>query len=80
MSDDAGIQLQVANMRPQDAGASVARLTTSVMATIGLKEGDLVELIGKRQHGSDRHASISGRRRSTYCPTRWPATCKRGGD
>lgn len=48
MSDDAGIQLQVANMRPQDAGASVARLTTSVMATIGVKEGDLVELIGKR--------------------------------
>ncbi len=48
MSEDAGIQLQVANMRPQDAGASVARLTTSVMATIGIKEGDLVELVGKR--------------------------------
>ncbi len=48
MSEDAGMQLQVANMRPQDAGASVARLTTSVMATIGIKEGDLVELVGKR--------------------------------
>ncbi|MBZ7927736.1 CDC48 family AAA ATPase [Ensifer adhaerens] len=48
MSDDSSIQLQVANMRLQDAGASVARLTVSVMQKIGVKEGDLIELIGKR--------------------------------
>lgn len=52
MSEDFSIQLQVANMRPQDAGASVARLTTSAMAKIGAKEGDLVELIGKRHTGA----------------------------
>ncbi|NLS07010.1 CDC48 family AAA ATPase [Rhizobium sp. P32RR-XVIII] len=40
--------MQVANMRPQDAGASVARLTSAVMSKIGVKEGDLVELVGKR--------------------------------
>ncbi|MDM9627536.1 CDC48 family AAA ATPase [Rhizobium sp. S152] len=48
MSDDSAIQLQVANTRPQDAGASVARLTATAMAKIGVKEGDLVELVGKR--------------------------------
>jgi transitional endoplasmic reticulum ATPase len=40
--------LQVANMRPQDAGASIARLSEAAMAKIGVQEGDLIELVGKR--------------------------------
>ncbi len=48
MSGSDDLTLQVANMRPQDAGASIARLPTAAMNKLGLSEGDLVELIGKR--------------------------------
>lgn len=48
VSDDESVNLQVANMRPQDAGASAARLSRATMAKLGLVEGDLIELIGKR--------------------------------
>ncbi|WP_028749149.1 CDC48 family AAA ATPase [Rhizobium mesoamericanum] len=47
-SDDQVLALQVANMRPQDAGASIARLSTAAMQKLGIREGELVELIGKR--------------------------------
>lgn len=46
VSDD--LTLQVANMRPQDAGASIARMSAASMTKIGIGEGDLVELIGRR--------------------------------
>ncbi len=46
--DPKAISLQVANMRPQDAGASIARLAISGMERLGVGEGDLVELVGKR--------------------------------
>lgn len=45
---DEVINLQVANLRPQDAGGSIARLASSTMRKLGLTEGDLVELVGKR--------------------------------
>lgn len=48
VADDQILTLQVANMRPQDAGASIARVSAAAMAGIGIKEGDLIELIGKR--------------------------------
>lgn len=48
MSVSDEITLQVANMRPQDAGASIARLSKQSMTKLGVSEGDLVELIGKR--------------------------------
>jgi transitional endoplasmic reticulum ATPase len=48
VSDDQILTLQVANMRPQDAGASIARLSAAAMTRIGVREGDLIELIGKR--------------------------------
>ncbi|MBW9116433.1 CDC48 family AAA ATPase [Rhizobium cauense] len=47
-SNDRVIQLQVANTRPQDSGASIARLTEDSMAKIGVSEGDVIELAGKR--------------------------------
>ncbi|KAA0684822.1 AAA family ATPase [Neorhizobium sp. P12A] len=47
-SEDHIFSLQVASMRPQDAGASIARLSNDAMRKIGIREGDLIELIGKR--------------------------------
>ncbi|MBW9114683.1 CDC48 family AAA ATPase [Rhizobium cauense] len=51
-SDDEVLTLQVANMRPQDAGASIARLSAAAMQKLGIREGELVELIGKRHTGA----------------------------
>ncbi|MBB4510009.1 transitional endoplasmic reticulum ATPase [Rhizobium leguminosarum] len=46
--EDHAINLQVANMRPQDAGASIARLPTAAMEQLAVREGEVIELIGKR--------------------------------
>ncbi len=46
--NDPVISLQVANIRPEDSGASIARLTKNSMADIGVSEGEIVELVGKR--------------------------------
>lgn len=42
------IKLQVANSRPDDSGRGLARLPRTIMAQLGVTEGDVVELIGKR--------------------------------
>ncbi|HEX8532645.1 MAG TPA: CDC48 family AAA ATPase, partial [Allosphingosinicella sp.] len=41
-------RLQVANMRPDDSGRGIARLPRAMMAQLGIAEGDVIELIGKR--------------------------------
>src|SRR3546814_1469991 len=41
-------RLQVANMRPDDSGRGLARLPRTMMNALGLGEGDVIELIGKR--------------------------------
>jgi transitional endoplasmic reticulum ATPase len=41
-------KLQVANMRPDDSGRGIARLPRAVMTRMGLAEGDVVEIVGKR--------------------------------
>jgi transitional endoplasmic reticulum ATPase len=41
-------RLQVANMRPGDSGRGIARLPRSIMNSLGLSEGDVIELVGKR--------------------------------
>ncbi|MFW2228456.1 CDC48 family AAA ATPase [Rhizobium sp. CRRU65] len=46
VSDD--LTLQVANTRPQDAGTGIARLSAAAMNKIGVNEGELIELVGKR--------------------------------
>jgi transitional endoplasmic reticulum ATPase len=50
MADEekAPTRLQVANMRPDDSGRGIARLPRAVMAALGIAEGDVVELVGKR--------------------------------
>ncbi len=41
-------RLQVATMRPDDSGRGIARLPRAIMAELGLAEGDVIELAGKR--------------------------------
>ena len=41
-------RLQVANMRPGDSGRGIARLPRAIMEALGLSEGDVIELAGKR--------------------------------
>jgi transitional endoplasmic reticulum ATPase len=50
MADDerGPTRLQVANMRPDDSGRGIARLPRSAMNALGISEGDVVELVGKR--------------------------------
>src|SRR5688500_770379 len=46
---DGGVRrLQVANARPDDSGRGLARLSRVPMAALGLTEGDVVEIAGKR--------------------------------
>lgn len=47
--DDMQVQrLQVANARPEESGHGIARLPRPTMAALGLAEGDIVEISGKR--------------------------------
>lgn len=41
-------RLQVANARPDDSGHGLARLPRGAMQTLGVVEGDVVEIVGKR--------------------------------
>jgi len=41
-------RLQVATMRPDDSGRGIARLPRTLMTEMGLAEGDVIELVGKR--------------------------------
>lgn len=45
---DGGTRLQVASARPDDSGRALARIPRSTMAALGIGEGDIVELVGKR--------------------------------
>ncbi|MDB5697461.1 MAG: family ATPase [Alphaproteobacteria bacterium] len=41
-------RLQVATMRPEDSGRGLARLPRALMNEMGISEGDVIEIIGKR--------------------------------
>jgi transitional endoplasmic reticulum ATPase len=41
-------RLQVANLAPGDLGSGFARVPVKVMQALGLKEGDIIEIVGKR--------------------------------
>ncbi len=41
-------KLQVANLPPADSGRGIARLPAKFMDELGLKDGDVVEIVGKR--------------------------------
>lgn len=46
--ENGGRRLQVATMKPDDSGRGLARLPRATMNALGLSEGDVVELVGKR--------------------------------
>ncbi|MCD2323598.1 CDC48 family AAA ATPase [Sphingomonas sp. IC-56] len=50
MADDEtrGRKLQVANARPEDSGRGLAHIPRSLMAALGITEGDVIEIMGKR--------------------------------
>src|SRR5436190_9569017 len=41
-------RIQVANLPPADSGRGVARLPVKLMTELGLDEGDVIEIVGKR--------------------------------
>ncbi len=41
-------RLQVANARPEDSGHGLARLPTALFAKLGIAQGDVIEIVGKR--------------------------------
>jgi transitional endoplasmic reticulum ATPase len=47
-TEEQGERLQVANARPDDSGRGLARLSQATMNLLGLTEGDVVEIVGKR--------------------------------
>ncbi|HVS04288.1 MAG TPA: CDC48 family AAA ATPase [Thermoanaerobaculia bacterium] len=44
-----GVKLQVAGAKPQDVGTGTARLQRGVLERLGLREGQVVEIAGKRE-------------------------------
>ncbi|MET0530865.1 MAG: AAA family ATPase, partial [Microvirga sp.] len=47
-TDEPALRLQVANARAQDSGRGIARLGHAALTQLGLREGDVVEIVGKR--------------------------------
>ncbi|HEX2095094.1 MAG TPA: CDC48 family AAA ATPase [Longimicrobiaceae bacterium] len=43
-----GARLQVAGSKPQDVGKGVARIGQGALQALGLREGDIIEVVGKR--------------------------------
>ncbi|ATY33070.1 CDC48 family AAA ATPase [Sphingomonas psychrotolerans] len=50
MADDEsrGRKLQVANSRPEDSGRGLAHIPRTLMAALGITEGEVIEIVGKR--------------------------------
>jgi transitional endoplasmic reticulum ATPase len=44
-----GARLQVAGAKPQDVGTGTARMSRKAMQQLGVREGDVIEINGKRQ-------------------------------
>jgi transitional endoplasmic reticulum ATPase len=49
---ETGTRLQVANLAPGDSGRGIARLPLGLMKELGLNEGDVIEIVGKRATGA----------------------------
>jgi transitional endoplasmic reticulum ATPase len=47
-TDNPTRKLQVANSRPEDSGRGLAHLPRTLMAELGLQQGDVIEIVGKR--------------------------------
>ncbi len=47
-----GHKVQVANARPEESGRGIARVPRSLLAALGIAEGDVIEIVGKRTTAS----------------------------
>ena len=47
-SDEVTRRIQVANSRPEDSGRGLAHMPRSLLAALGIGEGDVIEIVGKR--------------------------------
>ncbi len=47
-TDTPARKIQVANSRPEDSGRGLAHLPRSLMAALGVGEGDVIEIVGKQ--------------------------------
>ena len=63
-------RLQVANLPPADSGRGVARLPLKLMTELGLAEGDVIEIVGKRSTAA--RARNSQPSDSASASTGWP--------
>ena len=43
------IRLQVAGARQEESGHGIARISRHLMAQLGVTEGDVIEIVGKRE-------------------------------
>ncbi|MBL0871245.1 MAG: AAA family ATPase, partial [Phycisphaerales bacterium] len=46
------VKLQVANARAEESGGGIARIPRSAMAELGVTEGDVIQISGKRETAS----------------------------
>ena len=46
------VKLQVANARAEESGGGIARIPRSAMAQLGVTEGDVIQISGKRETAS----------------------------
>src|SRR3546814_13295880 len=57
------VKLQVANARAEESGGGIARIPRSAMAELGVTEGDVIQISGKRETASrvmDPYAEAEG--------------------
>ena len=47
-AEPTGVQVQVANARPEDVGKGAARVSRKTLQTLGMQQGEALEIIGKR--------------------------------
>ncbi|HEX8387894.1 MAG TPA: AAA family ATPase, partial [Sphingomonas sp.] len=48
MADQEPRRIQVANARPEDSGRGLAHVPRALMSALGLAEGDVIEIVGKK--------------------------------
>lgn len=46
--EQTGVQVQVANARPEDVGKGAARVSRKTLQALGMRQGDTLEITGKR--------------------------------
>ncbi len=56
--DDKTIRLAVAAARQAESGQGIARMPRKSFQALGITEGDVVEITGKRTHGGGRDAGL----------------------